>query len=125
MPATVFYRDTDGRTLMIRVRRGNGPIPEYVPAGLFVTVPINKYGDEIERDISRSVEVSGLTFSEKGSLYFVGFEEEQKDKRKRWKRKEHLFPAVNVEWIKREGDWSQLPPAQGRFPRGADPCIVG
>ncbi len=105
MPATVSYGDADGRTLRIRVRRGYGPRPEYIPAGLFVSTSINRHGEEIERDIRTSAEVTGLTFSENGSLFIVGFDEEQKDKQRRKKRQEHMYPAVNVEWIEREGDW--------------------
>ena len=105
MPATVSYMDDTGRRLTIRVRHGYGPIP--VDYCFSVTV-----GQE--SDVNTGTKVTGLTFSEKGLLFIVGFDKKQKDKQKKDKQKkdkqkkerqEHLFPVANVEWIEREGDW--------------------
>lgn len=101
MPAIVTYNDDGGegwasRQLRIRIRRGCGPILE--PDGMCVLTSINEHGVEIERDIHTTADVIGITLSQKGSLYVVGFFDEGQ-------YKEHLYPSDNVEWIEKEGDW--------------------
>lgn len=107
MPATVCYYTIGSKRLTIRVRRGWGP----VPVGHCVGTMIGH-----ESDVDTCKEVTGLTLSEDGSFYVVGFDEEQKKVKQKKvkqkkiakqdkKRKEHLYPFANVEWIEREGDW--------------------
>lgn len=106
MPATVTYKDggpspkrVRSRELTVRVRRGYGPIPEHIHDGMCVLTTTNDRGDEIERNISTSATVGGLAFSQKGSLYVVGFFDNKNEYH------EHMYPSDNVEWIKKEGNW--------------------